>query len=55
MTTPTTMAADHEADVRWQDWLARGAARERRSAIHVRGLMVVIVAAVILLAIVQLT
>lgn len=55
MTTHTTMGADLAADARWRDWLARGAAQERRTAIQMRGVMLLVIAILIALAIAQLT
>lgn len=55
MTTHTTLGADVAADARWRDWLARGAAQERRTAMQMRGVMVLVIAALIVIAIVQLT
>jgi hypothetical protein len=45
MTNPTAVISDVEAGVRWRDWQAKGAARDRRTATRMRRLMFLIVAA----------
>jgi len=55
MTNHTAAIPDPEADIRWRDWRARGAASDRRTAARMRKLMLLIVAALIIWSIVQLT
>lgn len=55
MTIVTTVPADLAADVRWRDWQARGAASDRRTAARMRKVMLLIVAALIVWLVVQLT
>ena len=55
MTAHTAVISDVEADVRWRDWQARGAASDRRTAARMRKLMLLIVAASIVWFVVQLT
>jgi hypothetical protein len=55
MTNHTTVIPDVEADIRWRDWQARGAASDRRTATRMRKLMLLIVAALIVWFVVQLT
>lgn len=43
-----------EADIRWRDWQARGAASDRRTAARMRKLMLLIVTALIVWLVVQL-
>lgn len=45
---------DVGADVRWRDWLARGAARDRRTATRMRRVMLLIAAALAVGFLVQL-
>ena len=47
MTTHTAVITDVEADIRWRDWQARGAASDRRTAARMRKVMLLIVAALI--------
>jgi hypothetical protein len=44
-----------EADRRWREWLARGAASDRRTAARTRKVMLLIVTALIGWFVVQLT
>lgn len=53
--TAAAVIPDREADLRWRNWQARGAAHDRRTAVRMRYLMVVIVAALIVWSLVQLT
>jgi hypothetical protein len=46
---------DVEADIRWRDWQARGAANDRRTATRMRYVMLIIVAALIVWFVVELT
>ena len=55
MTAHTAVISDVEADIRWRDWQARGAASDRRTAARMRNVMLLIVAAVIVWFVVQLT
>jgi hypothetical protein len=55
MTNHTEALSDVEADIRWRDWQARGAASDRRSAATMRKVMVLSVAALIVWFVVQLT
>ena len=55
MTIHTAVIPDVESDIRWRDWQARGAASDRRTATRMRTLMVLIVAALIVWFVVQLT
>jgi hypothetical protein len=55
MTVQTAVIADVEADIRWRDWQARGAANDRRTAARMRKLMLLMVAALIVWFVVQLT
>ena len=55
MTTHTAVLPDVEADIRWRDWQARGAASDRRTAARMRKVTLLIVAALIIWFVVQLT
>lgn len=55
MTNHTAAIADAEADIRWRDWRARGAAGDRRTAVRMRKVLLLIVAALVALFVVQLT
>ena len=55
MTAHTAVIPDVEADSRWRDWQARGAASDRRTAARMRKVMVLIVSALIVWFVVQLT
>ena len=55
MTNHTAVIPDLEADVRWRDWQARGAASDRRTAARMRKVMLLIVTALIVWFVVQLT
>lgn len=55
MTVDTTIAPDSEADIRWREWRARGAERDRRTDVRLRKAMLLIVAAVVVWFVVQLT
>ena len=46
---------DVEADSRWRDWQARGAASDRRTAARMRKVMLLIVAALVVWFVAQLT
>jgi hypothetical protein len=47
MTNHTAVIPDVEAETRWREWQARGAASDRRTAVRMRRLMLVIVAALV--------
>lgn len=49
------VSADVEADIRWRDWQARGAAGDLRTAARMRKVMLLVVAALIVWFVVQLT
>jgi hypothetical protein len=55
MTSHAAVIADVEADIRWRDWQARGAASNRRKAARMRTAMLFIVAALVVGFVVQLT
>jgi hypothetical protein len=55
MTVQTAVFPDAEADIRWRDWQARGAASDQRTAARMRKLMLLVVAALIVWFVVQLT
>ena len=55
MTIRTPVIPDVEADIRWRDWQARGAAGDRRTAARMRTVMLLLVAALIVWFVVQLT
>ena len=46
---------DMQADIRWRDWLARGAANDLRTVVRMRYVMLILVAALIIWFVVQLT
>jgi len=55
MTIQTAVAPDVEADIRWREWQARGAASDRKTAARMRRVALLIVAALIVWFVVQLT
>lgn len=55
MTNDTAVSADMEAELRWRDWQARGVASDRRMAARMKTVMLLIVAALIVWFVVQLT
>ena len=55
MTIQTAVIPDVEADIRWRDWQARGAASDRRTAARMRKVMLLVVAALVVWFVVQLT
>ena len=55
MTNHTAVITDVDADIRWRGWQARGAASDRRTAKRMRQMMLLIVAALIVWFVVQLT
>jgi hypothetical protein len=54
MTSHVAIISDTEAEIRWRDWQARGAANDRRSATRMRTLLLLIVAALAVWFLVQL-
>jgi hypothetical protein len=44
-----------EAEIRWRDWQARGAASDRRTATRMRNVMMFVAAALIVWFVIQLT
>jgi hypothetical protein len=55
MTIHSAVISDVEADIRWRDWQARGAASDRRTTARMRTVMLLTVAALIAWFFVQLT
>jgi hypothetical protein len=55
MTSHVAIISDTDAETRWRDWQARGAARDRRTTTRMRRLMLLIVTALVLWFFVQLT
>jgi len=55
MTNLVATVAQSEADIRWRHWQARGAESDRRTATRMRNAMLLIVAALMVWFIVQLT
>ena len=55
MTNQVAIAAETESDTRWRQWQARGAEDDRRTAKRMRGLMLLVAAAYLVFAYVQLT
>ena len=53
MTIQTAVITDVEADIRWRDWQARGAASDRRTAARMRKVMLLIGVALIAWFVVQ--
>lgn len=45
---------DLEAEIRWRDWLARGAARDRRTARRMRKVLALLVAVLVVWFVAQL-
>jgi hypothetical protein len=54
MTSHVAIISDTEAEIRWRDWQARGAASDRRTAARMRRLTLLIVAALAVWLVVQL-
>jgi len=54
MTTHTAIIPDVEANIRWRDWQARGAASDRRTAARMRKVMLLIIVALVVWFVVQL-
>jgi len=55
MTNLVTTVAQSEAEIRWQNWEAQGAESDRRTATRMRTGMLLIVAALVVAFLVQLT
>ncbi len=55
MTNLVATVTDSEAHIRWRNWQARGAESDRRTATRMRKLIVLIVAALVVWFVVQLT
>ena len=55
MTNHTAVIPDVEAEIRWRDWQARGAASDRRTAARMRKVMMFVVAVLIVWFVIQLT
>ena len=55
MTSLTTVISDVEAAARWRTWQARGAARDRRTDARMRKVMLLVMAALTVWSVVQLT
>lgn len=55
MTSHPVVSPVVEADIRWREWQARGAANDRRTAARMRAAMPLIVVALIAWFVVQLT
>ena len=54
MTDKVATIADPEAELRWRKWQARGAEGDRRTAKRMRGLLILIAAALFVWFVVQL-
>lgn len=54
MTIHTAVLPDVEAEARWRAWQARGDAGDRRTAVRMRQLMLVLVAALVAWFVVEL-
>ena len=54
MTDRVAVVADPEAALRWRNWQARGARADRRTAKRMRGLMILLAAALFVSFLVQL-
>ena len=54
MTDQTAVLPDVDAEIRWRDWQARGAASDRRTATRMRKVMLLIVAVLVIWFLVQL-
>ena len=55
MTNLTGVIPDVDAEIRWRDWQARGAASDRRTAARMRTVMLLVAAALVVWFAVQLT
>jgi hypothetical protein len=54
MTEQVSVIPDAEAAIRWRDWQARGVANDRRTRVHMRTVIVLLVVAVAAWSYVQL-
>jgi hypothetical protein len=55
MMSHVAIVSDTDAAIRWRDWQARGAARDRRTATRMRRVMLLTIAALVVWFVVQLT
>ena len=55
MTLQAALIPDVDADIRWRDWQARGAANDRRTTARMRTVLLLVVTALILAFVVRLT
>ena len=55
MTSHTAVIPEVEADRRWRDWQLRGAAANQRTAGQMRKVMLLIITALIVWSVIQLT
>ena len=55
MTNHTAVIPEVDADIRWREWQARGAANDRRTAARMRKVLLLIVTALIIWFVVRLT
>ncbi len=55
MTNPEAAAVDAGADIRWREWKARGAASDRQTVKRMRIVRILIVSALAVWSLVQLT
>jgi len=55
MTNLVATVAQAEADIRWRNWQARAAERDRRTATRMRKVLLLLVAALVVWFLVQLT
>jgi hypothetical protein len=55
VTTPAATILDADAERRWDEWRARGAAVDRRTATTMRVLMLIVVVTLVIWFAVQLT
>jgi hypothetical protein len=53
MIDQAAIVADPEAELRWRNWRARGVEDDRRTAKRMRGLMILIAAAILVWFVVQ--
>ena len=54
MTNLTGVIPDVDAEIRWRDWQARGAASDRQTAARMRIVMILVIAALVAWFVVQL-
>ena len=53
MTSHTVVISNDDADGRWRDWQARGAARDRRTDARMRNVILLVVAVLIVWFVIQ--